>query len=95
MEISEIQNVLHQNFVFCRQLPNNLYKNEKYNMEASEIKFKTIKHYLNGVKYLSQKQVEDLCHIVCYDLKIEKSEENFNHIKDACRVYFTLPLSVF
>ena len=64
-------------------------------MEASEIKFKTIKNYLNGVKYLSQKQVEDLCYIVCHDLKIEKSEENFNHIKDACRVYFTLPLSVF
>lgn len=30
MEISEIQNILHQHFVFCRQLPNNLYKNEKY-----------------------------------------------------------------
>ena len=71
------------------------FSQTKIQMEASEIKSKTIKHYLNGVKYLSQKQVEDLCHIVCYDLKIEKSEENFNHIKDACRVYFTLPLSVF
>ena len=63
-------------------------------MESSEIKFKTIKYYLNGVKYLSQEQVEDLCSIVCHDLEIEKSEENFNHIKEACRVYFTLPLSV-
>ena len=63
-------------------------------MEISEIKFKTIKHYLNGVKYLSQKQVEDLCSIVCHDLKIEKSEENFNHIKEACRVYFTLSNAV-
>jgi len=63
-------------------------------MGASEIKFKTVKHYLNGVKYLSSKQVDDLCHLVCHDLEIEKSEENFNHIKEACRVYFTLTLAL-
>lgn len=67
---------------------------KKTKMESSEIKFKTIKHYLNGVKYLSEEQVEDLCYLVCNDLEIEKSEENFNHIEEACRVYFTLQLSV-
>ena len=61
-------------------------------MESSEIKFKIIKHYLNGLKYLSSKQIEDLCYIACDDLKIEKSEENYNHIKEACRLYFTLPM---
>jgi hypothetical protein len=62
-------------------------------MESFTIKFKTIQ-FLNGTKYLSEKQVEELCHLMCYDLNIEKTEENFNHIKEACRIYFTLPLTI-
>lgn len=58
-------------------------------MEPETIKFKTIQ-YLNGSKYLSQRRVEDLCHLICYDLKIEKNEENFNHVKEACQIFFTL-----
>lgn len=58
-------------------------------MEASAIKFKTIQ-YINGIKYLSENQVQDLCYTMCHRLNIEKSEENFNYIKEACKIYFNI-----
>lgn len=56
-------------------------------MEASTIKFKTIQ-FLNGTKYLSEKQVEDLCYVMCHNLGIEKVEANFVHVREACKIYF-------
>lgn len=56
-------------------------------MEASTIKFKTIQ-FINGTKYLSEKQVESLCYSICHMLKIEKNKENFDYIKEACKIYF-------
>lgn len=58
-------------------------------MEPTTIKFKTIQ-YLNGINYLSEKQINDLCHLICVKLDIDKSEENFLIIKEACKVYFDL-----
>lgn len=56
-------------------------------MDANTIKFKTIQ-FVNGLKYMTEKQVSDAKHIICSDLQIEKSEENFNVIEDAIKTYF-------
>lgn len=56
-------------------------------MEDTTIKFKTIQ-FINGLKYMSEKQVDDAKHVICFNLKIEKSEENFNIIEDAIKTYF-------
>ena len=56
-------------------------------MTTETIKFKTIQ-IINGVKYISEKQVEDLGHIVCQNLGIEASEKNFAIVRDACKIYF-------
>jgi hypothetical protein len=57
-------------------------------MTAEDIKYKTIKT-INGLSYLSKKQIEDIKHIICCDLKIDKTEENFNTINDGIKLYFT------
>ena len=62
-------------------------------MEASTIKFKTIQ-FINGTKYLSEKQVEDLCYLMCHNLGIEKIEDNFVHVREACKIYFDLHVNV-
>ena len=62
-------------------------------MEASVIKFKTIQ-FINGTKHLSEKQVEDLGYIICHNLGIEKCEENFAIVREACKTYFELQMSL-
>ena len=62
-------------------------------MDANKIKFKTIQ-FINGSKYLSEKQVEDLCYMMCHDLGIEKCEENFLIIRDGIKIYFELQNSI-
>lgn len=62
-------------------------------MEASKIKYKTIQ-FINGIKYLSKNQVEDICYLVCHNLGIDKCEENFVHIRDACKIYFDIEVCV-
>lgn len=56
-------------------------------MEDTIIKFKTIQ-FINGTKYLSEKQFEDLKYIICHNLNIDKCEENFSIIREACEIYF-------
>ena len=56
-------------------------------MDVNTIKFKTIQ-FVNGLKYMSEKQVSDAKHTICSDLQIEKTEENFNVIEDAIKIYF-------
>lgn len=63
------------------------------NVEPETIKFKTIQ-FLNGTKYLSGKQVEDLCYLMCHNLGIEKVEENFVHVREACEIYFNLQRNI-
>lgn len=58
-------------------------------MDSSIIKYKTIQR-INGTKHISDKGIEELCFIVCHDLGIEKCEENFIHIRDACKIYYNL-----
>lgn len=58
-------------------------------MEESTIKFKTIQ-FINGIKYLSEKQVDDLGYTMCHNLGIDKCEENFLIIREACKTYFDL-----
>jgi len=58
-------------------------------MDATTIKFKTIQ-FINGIKYLSSNQVDDLCIVICEKNGIEKNEKNFEYIKDACTTYFDL-----
>jgi hypothetical protein len=56
-------------------------------MDANTIKFKTIQ-FINGLKYMSEKQVDDAKHIICCDLRIDKSEENFKIIEEGIKTYF-------
>ena len=62
-------------------------------MNASTIKFKTIQ-FINGTKYLSETQVDDLCLLMCHNLGIEKCEDNFAHVREACKTYFNLQIGV-
>jgi hypothetical protein len=57
-------------------------------MEKSRIQTATF-NLINGIKYLYPKQVEDIKLIVCSDLKIEKTEENFAIIQKTIETYFT------
>jgi hypothetical protein len=57
-------------------------------VESKNIGFYTMQ-MVNGVKHMSSKQVEDLKHIVCSDLKIEKTEDNFKAIEEAVKLYFS------
>ena len=56
-------------------------------MIEQDIKFYTIK-LINGLNYLNSKQIVALQHIICCDLKIEKTEENFNIIYNGIKTYF-------
>jgi hypothetical protein len=62
-------------------------------IQASTIKLKAMQ-VLNGVKYLSEEQVTQLCYVVCHELGVEKTEENFKHVKDACKIHFDLSLTI-
>lgn len=56
-------------------------------MDINTLKFKTIQ-YINGTSYLTQKQVDDLKHGMCYRLGIEKTDEHFNAVEEAVTAYF-------
>ena len=56
-------------------------------MDANTIKFKTIQ-FINGLKYMSEKQVSNAKHIICNDLQVEKSQENFKIIEEGIKTYF-------
>jgi uncharacterized protein YlzI (FlbEa/FlbD family) len=56
-------------------------------MEDFQIQYKTMT-VLNGLKYISQDQVEQVQHLVCSQFKIDKTEHNFNVILDAIKIYF-------
>lgn len=56
-------------------------------MDLNLIKFHTMK-LVNGMKYISKPQVEGLKHIVCSDLKVEKTERNFEAVEQAIDLYF-------
>ena len=58
-------------------------------MTNDDIKFKTIQ-LINGTKHLSTGQFNDFKYFVCYTLSIEKTEENFEIIKEAVELYFQI-----
>jgi len=58
-------------------------------MDANEIKFKTIKE-INGIKYLSGKQLEHLKYYICHVHNIEKNQEIFEIIEDTVKTYFNI-----
>ena len=58
-------------------------------MEAYMIKPETIK-CINGMSYLYSNQVKDLKHIICDDLKIDKTEEKFKAVQDGIDAYFRM-----
>ena len=62
-------------------------------MDSSIIKFRTIQ-FINGIGYLYENQVEDLCYLMCHYLGIEKCEENFIIVREACKTYFDLQNSL-
>jgi len=57
-------------------------------MKIETIKFKTIQ-FVNGITYLSKEQVEQVKNIMCYNLKIEKTEDNLKAVEDGLKTYFT------
>jgi hypothetical protein len=56
-------------------------------MTPATIKFKTIQ-FINGLGYMNVSQIENVQHIMCRNLNIDKSKENFNLIKEAITTYF-------
>ena len=56
-------------------------------MSPDTIKFKTIQ-FINGTKYLLGDQVGQVKNTMCYNLKIERTEENLAIIEEAINVYF-------
>jgi hypothetical protein len=100
LQLHSIQPAQGINITSCAFVFQSIYLN-RFNMEGftesemqeSRIKLKAM-HLLNGVKYLSEQQVTHLCYVVCHELGVEKTEENFNHVKDACKIYFDLSLTI-
>lgn len=62
-------------------------------MDANTIKFKTIQ-FINGTKYLTPKQVDDLKYIITHKLKIEKTEDTDKAIEEGIKTYFDMQNSV-
>lgn len=62
-------------------------------MDAGTIKFRTIQ-FLNGTKYINREQLEPLCYLMCDIFGIEKTEENFVHVREACNIYFSLDVKL-
>lgn len=58
-------------------------------MSIDELKFKTVQ-YINGTSYLTRKQVDDLKHVMCCKLKLEKTDEHFQAVEDAVKAYFDM-----
>jgi len=56
-------------------------------MDANTIKFKTIQ-FVNGTKYISNSHLDYLKHIMCHNLEIEKTEDNFKAVEDGVKTYF-------
>ena len=62
-------------------------------MNTDTIKFYTIK-FINGTKYLSKSQINDLQHIICTNLSLDKTSENFKIIEDAIEIYFKTQITL-
>jgi len=62
-------------------------------MESYLIKFKTFQ-LINGTKHMSEQYVESVCYLVCHELGIEKCEDNFVHIREACKTYYELNIGI-
>lgn len=62
-------------------------------MDANTIKFKTIQ-FINGVKYLAPKQIEDLKYIITHNLKIKKTEDTDKAIEEGVKTYFEIQNSI-
>lgn len=56
-------------------------------MTTSQIQFATIK-LINGIKHLSEGMANNVRNLVCHDLNIPQSQENFNIINEAIECYF-------
>ena len=57
-------------------------------MTENEIKFKEIK-LINGVKYMTENQVDDFKAYVRIYLNLEDTEENNKPIEEAVKMYFS------
>ena len=62
-------------------------------MDANTIKFKTIQ-LINGVSYLTPKQVDDIKYIVTHNLNIDKTEETDKAVEKGIKTYFDMQNSV-
>lgn len=62
-------------------------------MDANIIKFKTIQ-FINGVKHLAPKQIDNLKYIITHNLKIEKTEDTDKAIEEGIKTYFEIQNSV-
>lgn len=60
-------------------------------MTSNEIKFNTIK-FINGVKYMTNNQIEDCKAYVRHSLKLDDTDENNNAIEEAINIYFEQPV---
>lgn len=56
-------------------------------MTNKDIQFRVLQ-FLNGIKYLNYEHVHGVKCIMCHNLGIEKTEENFQIIDDAIHIYF-------
>ena len=60
-------------------------------MTSNEIKFNTIK-FINGVKYMTNNQIEDCKAYVRHSLKLDDTDENNDAIEEAINIYFEQPV---
>ena len=58
-------------------------------MDIATLKFKTIQE-INGIQHMSKKQVDDLKYGMCYKFKLEWSDEHFNAVEEAVKLYFDM-----
>ena len=60
-------------------------------MTKSEIKFNTIK-LINGIRYMTEKQIEDCKAYVRHSLNLDDIDENNKAIEEAIKIYFEQPV---
>lgn len=58
-------------------------------LSDNDIKFKTIQ-LLNGIKYMSKGQFEDFKYYICHILEIEKTDHNFDVIREAVDIFMNI-----
>lgn len=58
-------------------------------MKTSIIKYKTIA-FINGIKYLTENQINDIIHIICNNLNIQPTDKNSNAVKEGIQIYFDI-----